>query len=498
VKEKVNTRLEAIGNQLIKFPDPPPNPELQIMNSLAEFNIRVKDRVVHQDFLSFWDSKYGERFKKFIIDLKPKIHVRDHARAPRPALPQQAVVIEIDNDSPTNSPTPTPTPMRKRAAPAMDLTPTPKRPRGSQANIKTEVPDQPVFPTTPRHPRGATPMTPSRGGRSKSLMDIRNLIKRAAIPGQPGLVSASVYEPLYTEAAKTWAPHLEWFITNTFSLLQTEIFTILDSAFANLKNRAVYKESVEHMRAFIEAHKTELRTQLNFIYELESKRLFTKDEEALKRNQASEMRILVRHRNHHRIAAHNGDELTAVPKMEEMTDEERKQEESKMSKELKNLGPDPFEPELTVAAYIRGYYLTAANRFVDYVLIHVMSGLLPRVASVIQTYLHEKLGLAGHRGTTEEVLERLMSEGPEIEQKRADLRAEKETLDGAMDIIVNLETREREQAAEAAAAASASSQYANGYDASQAESMANLEAGHANGVAADRATMYSATAFGDA
>jgi hypothetical protein len=91
-----------------------------------------------------------------------------------------------------------------------------------------------------------------------------------------------------------------------------------------------------------------------------------------------------------------------------------------------------------------------------------------------------------------------MSEGPEIEQKRADLRAEKETLDGAMDIIVNLETREREQAAEAAAAASASSQYANGYDASQAESMANLEAGHANGVAADRATMYSATAFGDA
>jgi hypothetical protein len=320
-------------------------------------------------------------------------------------------------------------------------------------------------------------------------MDIRNLIRRAAIPGQPGLVSASVYEPLYTEAAKTWAPYLDTFVNNTFALLQAEIFAILDTAFVHLKNRAVYKESLEHMRAFVETQKAELRAQLQRMYNLEAKRLFTKDEEALKRNQAVERGILVRHRNHFRIAAHNGEEICSVPKVEDMTDEERKQEETKMARELKNLGPDPFEPELNVAAYIRGYYLTAANRFVDYVSLHVMSGLLPQVASVIETYLHEKLGLTG-RVTTQEVLQRLMSEGPEIEQKRRDLRAEKETLDGAMDIIVNLERRE--------AAAAQSSQYTNGFDASQAESMVNVQVGHPNLVAGDRGTVYSATAYGDA
>ncbi|KAK4156572.1 P-loop containing nucleoside triphosphate hydrolase protein [Chaetomidium leptoderma] len=492
VKEKVNSRLHDIGKQLKKYPDPPPNPELEVMKSLAEFTIRVKDRVLHQDFMSIWDGRFGEPFKKFILAMKPKFNVRDHAKAAKPAY------IDLDGDSPTTSPT-----MRKRPAPVSGLTQsTPKRQRGQQL-IKTETPDHPMFPATPSHARSVTPAgTPSRGSRSKSLMDIRNLIRRAAIPGQPGLVSASVYEPLYTEAAKTWAPHLEWFINNTFAFLQAEVFAILDTAFAHLKNRAVYKESLEHMRAFIETQKTELRAQLHLIYNLEAQRLFTKDDDSLKRNQAAEMTILVRHRNHFRIAAHSGEELHTVPKVDDMTDEERKQEESKMAKDLKNLGPDPFEPELAVAAYIRGYYLTAANRFVDYVSIHVMSGLLPRVASVIETYLHEALGLSSGRVTALEVLRRLMSEGPEIEQKRSDLRAEKETLDGAMDIIVNLERREREQqaAAAAAAAVSASSQYGSGFDASQAEGMASFDAaGHlVNGVAGDRGTVYSATAFGDA
>ncbi|KAH6843336.1 P-loop containing nucleoside triphosphate hydrolase protein [Chaetomium sp. MPI-CAGE-AT-0009] len=487
VKEKVDTRLIDIGRQLKKYPDPPPNPELEIMKSLAEFTIRVKDRVMHQDFMSIWDDSYGEPFKAFILNMKPKFNVREHAKASKPP-----VVIDLDGDSPTPSPT-----VRKRPAPAMDLTQsTPKRQRQVNAVVKTEGQDNPVFPSTPHHARSSTPaMTPSRGGRSKSLMDIRQLIRRAAIPGQPGLVSATVYEPLFTEAAKSWDRHLHKFVDNTLALLQSEIFAILDAAFAHLKNRAVYKESREHMRAFIEAHRMELRIQLEFIYNLESKRLFTKDEDALKRNQAAEMRILVRHRNHFRIAAHNGEEVCAVPKMEDMTDEDRKQEENKMAKELKNLGPDPFEPELAVAAYIRGYYLTAANRFVDYVSIHVMSGLLPRVASVIETYLHEKLGLTG-TATSQDVLQRLMSEGPEIEQKRRDLRAEKETLDGAMDIIVNLERRAHEQ--QLAAAAASQSQYGSAFEASQADSMATLDVGYANGIAGDRGTVYSATQLGDA
>ncbi|KAL2130143.1 hypothetical protein VTI74DRAFT_6832 [Chaetomium olivicolor] len=500
VKRKVFGRLHDISEQLMQYPDPPPNPELEIMRSLTTFTIRVKDRITDPNFQNIWDSQICEPFRTTIMGLKPKFNVlRDQPRAPL-----DRGVIDLSGESPASSPTPG----RKRSAPVLDLThSTPKRQRGHQnGTVKTEAPDGPTFPATPSHHRGTTPAaaTPSRAPRSKSLMDIRNLIKRSAIPGQPDVIFGGVYEPLSMEATRTWGPHLEAFINQTFSLLQGEILSILCAAFSQLKNRAAYKESLEHMRSFIETHKSELRTQLQHLHHLETQRLFTKDEDALKRNKAAELRILTRHRNHFRIAAAQASSsssstddqqpqhiMPTIPKWEDLTEEQRRAEEARMAKDLSKLGPDPFEQELKVAAYIRGYYLTAANRFVDYVSIHVMSGLLPRVASVIETYLHERLGLTS--GAAGDVLARLMSEGPEIEQKRSDLRAEKETLDGAMDIIVNLERRERE------AQAVASSQYGNGFDASQAKSLVDWESGrHHAHAGADGRTEYSATAFGDA
>ena len=44
--------------------------------------------------------------------------------------------------------------------------------------------------------------------------------------------------------------------------------------------------------------------------------------------------------------------------------------------------------------------------------------------------------------TAPEIVERLMDEEPEIGQKRRDLLTEKGTLDGAMEIIVNLENQQ--------------------------------------------------------
>ncbi|GAB1315491.1 hypothetical protein MFIFM68171_05701 [Madurella fahalii] len=502
VKQKVDSRLQDINEQLEKYPDPPRNPELEIIRSLTEFTVRVKDRVTSQDFMNTWDARFAEPFKKHIIAMKPKFNVRENAK------PCGPIVIDLESESPTASPT-----MRKRPAPATDLTNAQvasKRPRGPPTNVangfvvKSETADHTVFPSTPTHLRhAALGHSPSRGPRSKSLMDIRNLIKRAGTPGQRRLVSSSVHEPLYKEAAKTWAPYLERFIDQTFAFLQAEILGVLGAAFSHLKNRAVYKESLEHMKAFVETHKKELRDQLMLVYRLETQRLCTINDESLERYEAAELKILVRHRNHFRIAAHKGEELGSVRKMEDLSEEELAQEAAKMAKELKNLGPDQFELELGVAAYVRGYYLTAATRFVDNVYVHVMSGLLPRVASVIDAYLHDKLGLMGGP-TTQENLARFMSEGPEIEQKRRDLRAEKERLDGAMKIIEDLEQREREQAAAAAAVAASQSQQqqyqaGGGFDGSQTDLSSSVA--HTNGVGvgpADRGTMYSATQFGDA
>ncbi|KAK4184661.1 hypothetical protein QBC35DRAFT_46463 [Podospora australis] len=482
VKQKVNSRLEAIRDQLSLYPDPPANPEMEIMRSLSEFSVRVKDMVTQQDFMSYWDQHYAEPFKQRILALKPKYNVQPPKgqSAARDPSPQDPIFIDSDQDD-----SPTPTPSRKRPAAAP-----PAHPR---QRVKAEDAEGRIFPQTPAHNRlmvkpTGTPGSPRRGKPSKTLLDIRAMIQKNAIPGQPGLVSPAVYEPLFVDAAKSWKCHIDQFINHTLKYLEARIMQIMVTAFSKLKNRAVYKESLRHMNSFIEEQKKDLREKLFSIYQLESQRLFTKDSESLERYKTAEMRVLMRHRNYYRIAAHNGStDINPPRKIEELTDEELAQETAKMAKDLRNLGPELFEQELMVAAYTRGYYLTAANRFTDYVCIHIMSGLLPRVATVIDTYLHDKLGLLGG-GTTRELLDKLMEEEGEIGQKRRDLLAEKETLDGAMDIIINVENREQ------------TPQQYNGINASQAESLQTDVAtvrGHESPLS-HRSRTYTATVLGDA
>ncbi|KAK4228674.1 P-loop containing nucleoside triphosphate hydrolase protein [Podospora fimiseda] len=477
VKQKVHGRLQEVTGQLKHYPDPPLNPEMEIMRSLRDFSDGVKARISQRHFSSAWDVRCAEVFRQAVLSLKPKYNVKDHAKGLPSSKP---VVIDLEGTSqgPSQSPTP-----RKRPAPAE----TPSR----RQRIKAEGSNGAVFPSTPTHLRSSNPpgngspfKTPSRGqNRSRTLMDIRMMIQRNAIPGQPGLVSPGVYEPLFTEAVQTWDAPLKDFIRETFRFLLEEVRAILNTAFRVVKNRAIYKESKQYMENFFEEHREQLQEQLNLIYTLEAHSLFTKDAASLERYKAEELKTLTRHRNHYRIAAHNGEDIRPPPRMEDMTDEDLAQETAKMAKELRNLGPEQFEQELNVAAYTRAHYLVAANRFTDYVCIHVMSGLLPRVNSAIGDYLLEKLGLA-HSKTTPEIIEKLMKEEEKILQRRDDLLTEKRTLDGAMDIIINLENRDKQAGSQ--------------FDATQSGDASDTTARGHDSPLSDRTRRYTPTAYGDA
>ncbi|KAK1826818.1 P-loop containing nucleoside triphosphate hydrolase protein [Podospora conica] len=438
VKVKVHDRIDAIDHQLEAFPVPPRNPEMEIMKSLAEFSRDVRDRVREQSFLNRWDALFMEPFKQKIIGLKPKYNVREFTRAPFPENSRTMPIVLLDDDSPTPV-------SRKRPATAGQGTAAVKRQRPGHGNpvtpVKSEVVDrQGIFSATATPGSRHSTLAPT--GRARSLMDIRNLIRENAPPGQPGVISGGVYQPLFTEAAGKWLAHVDTFVAQTFDFLQSEIMRIMNLSFGHILNTAVYKRSREHMAAFIASHRAELSAQLRLIHSLEAQRLFTKDEDSLARNMASEKKVLARHRHHFRWLAHNNpadDNPQALRKMEELTEEELATEATRMAKEATRMLPDPFDPELGVAAYVRGYYLTSANRFIDNVAIHVMSGLFPRVAAIIDVYLHEKLGLTGGQ-TTLEMLQELMSESPETEHRRRELRVERANLEEAMEIIVGLET----------------------------------------------------------
>jgi hypothetical protein len=181
-------------------------------------------------------------------------------------------------------------------------------------------------------------------------------------------------------------------------LLQEEITKILDQAFSKLRKRAIYREAKSLVNAFLDEHRDRILCRFNYTHKLEAHALYTLSDETFERNRETERRILLRHRHHYRWVAHTGQTGDRIRPWELLTEEERIQDQARMQKEALKLGKDPYEKELEVAAWVRGYYLTAANRFVDNICMHIASGLFPDLSESVGTFLDTKLGLVNSAG----------------------------------------------------------------------------------------------------
>jgi hypothetical protein len=211
-------------------------------------------------------------------------------------------------------------------------------------------------------------------------------------------------------------------------------------AFAGLQKRAVFREAKVHLNEFVKEHTEDLRTKLMYAFQLESHQLYTLNEQFFQLNQESELRELVRHRHHYRWLAHTKDESNMRPKaLEEMSADEKRKEAATMDDQVKKMGRDPFQQELEVCAYVRGYYLTSAARFIDNTSLHIVSGLFPAVANQITSsmYLDTKLGLMEQPDRT--LFDRLMEEEPKTAGLRTQLKEDKKKFDKAMESILALE-----------------------------------------------------------
>lgn len=149
--------------------------------------------------------------------------------------------------------------------------------------------------------------------------------------------------------------------------------------------------------------------------------------------------MLRRSRHFYRWKAYNND--TSPEKLEDwdkMTAESRRKEEDKIQKEQGRLGEDEYSAELDVAARVRGYYLTAAMRFIDVTAMHITSGLFPDLIGDIEMYLDKSMGLVGGAGYDPDVFVRLMEEEQSTAEKRVELKARVGRFDRAVTEIQEL------------------------------------------------------------
>lgn len=385
-----------------------------------------------------------DNFRDCLLEMKPKFQLRDKTDTP---------VLEISDDESdagstiTNGNAVTPSKRRTMAPPVTpskrqrsEHTPNPM-PINGNGFIKPEegrgsVPPPPSPIQKPTFPE---PFTQFRmvGRGFRTLRQVREDIASKTRAGFPNIITEEVYNDLCREAVRPWEGPMDVFLKKVMSILKTQLAQALRKAFAPLIKRLAYDESRQALNDYLSARLQETAQSLRVIYRRETHCLFTLNKEAFEECERKEKTLVVRFRHQMRMQAAGYGDGRPLVAWEHLNDEKRGQDTKRREADLVKIGPDPFERELGVIAYVRGYYRLAALRFADSVALAITSDMIPEIQRTLPYYLDKKLGLRGPDAAS--VYERLMAEDGETANKRIALKAEREKFEKALASIEILE-----------------------------------------------------------
>jgi hypothetical protein len=225
-----------------------------------------------------------------------------------------------------------------------------------------------------------------------------SLAERAGMPRD--LVPDEVRETMCLDAVKKWQGPLETYIDKTAELLERVTNQTLEESLGVLRRRLIFKECQAHLKEFIDKIVASQRARLSEIYDSETYQMYMMNEDVFARYKAQELEQLRRARAIYRLKAVALIEWGyEIKKPEEMSDDERNKEHKILNQHLPKIGNDPYETEIEVAAFVRGYYMTAATRFVEGVAMNVNSYLFRMMgSSELDMFIDQQLGLFGKAG----------------------------------------------------------------------------------------------------
>lgn len=419
---KIRERQDQIDQELSALPELPfSNVFMIVVQHLGVFTgdiQRIMDGgSTHNGFHSSF-SKLCDQFRETILSMKPKMTVS------HPSDKGKIVVDLCDSDGEeAGSTTSVPTPksqhagvfgmnnIGKRVHPDLGMQTPSKRPRptigsfdgahDTPAQLKQENLDSIPFRLTT--PVRQTPIPEARDPNpfarilashqkgqptSMSIAKIRAKIEEHAKAGHPGVVSPMVYTELKLDSVSTWeTPCLE-ILNTTIKMLRHAALESLHHVFAKWQQTQLYQQSMALLNDFFDKLAVSQKNALLHLCSLEANNDFTVNKAAMEMYKNEEAAGISKIRQE--VRAREVIRMSGRQFKGEKAEEQRKAAEKQAEKELPQ---DPFTQELEVAAYVRGYYKTAALRFVDSVCLSIHGKLFHEVREQINFYLEEQLNI---------------------------------------------------------------------------------------------------------
>ncbi|KAF7890996.1 uncharacterized protein EAF02_001321 [Botrytis sinoallii] len=445
IKKKVSAHRAKITEDLRNLPElPDQNVQLEVQRLLQNFSREVKGLMTseHTDtnFHGNW-TKLSQNFHKLLLHIKPMI-ICSH-----PSDTYQIPVISVD-DSDDEEPGTVPAPDtsgKKRKYPNItkdqsfeqdgrnseNVTPV------SKLRFKSEAPS----PRTPRPIRNARNL-PNKfkgtvferhaelGKGFASIGDIQKEMLNSSL-GLPKIVDPRIHQAYCRKAVSVWKdPYTDLLFAAT-KLLRSAVHTVVERNLGIYQQTILYKDSKILVDRWIDDLCKQQLSAIENLYQTEIYRPFTLLGDAINESKKVELQKLQQGRHKHRASCLVDKQLSlGLKKIKaEKQSPEYINARQALVEAVKNedLDRDPFEVQLDVAAYVRGYYVVAANRFADSVCISINNCYFRNVVEQVENYLEMHLG-TNDPSNGKQKSQDLMQEDNKVAEERRRLQREVKNL----------------------------------------------------------------------
>ncbi|KAG4028320.1 hypothetical protein MFRU_022g00400 [Monilinia fructicola] len=433
IKARIASRKDIIIEELKGLPElPSRNVQVHVNNLLRDLSQDVQKVMSSQHnssdktFHDGWD-KLCSQFHELILHNKPKITLSD------PSDVLKVKVINLDDDDGDDDHIPVPSDHIQ----VVPISEAPATPSSSMANSETPTPRNPrqkarsdsnpfintIFENHAHYGKGFT-----------TIGEIRRKIENHTYVGLHGTVNAvPLYEYFCKKVVRNWQPPTRQLLLGVINLLRSEIGKIVQKVLGPYQQTGLYRVSTQIIENWIQDELLVThRDRLDDLYELETRLPFTKNSDLQTRKQIEKLDLQkIRHRVR-AIRLVDKELWCKSKKMKAKPDEKGAylQEKKKFVEQVtpEQLGEDPFKNEIDVAANIRAYYLVAASRYIECVLIRINNGLFIQVKENIGDLLESKLG-THDPATGVAKCQQLMEENSEVGERRRKLQTELQKIE---------------------------------------------------------------------
>ncbi|KFY74270.1 hypothetical protein V499_05692 [Pseudogymnoascus sp. VKM F-103] len=437
IEETVRARSEEIEEELARLPElPTHNISQVVLQELARFSQQMQALVDGTDFTlhSAWNTLNNQLYEAFHEHLQPTFKVGEPRGLPPPPNQMEVdglEIISIDGDSTVLDRAGFDSPPNVRAAAKEEQQiRSPKR----FANGAEKYPSIPANPKNPFLAYRQNKLIASIG-------KIRETLAKYSKPGSLGHVDFKVKDELCMRAVRVWELPMELYIDRVLEMLKEHAQKILGQVLSKWSQTELYKQAFQELEGFVNNFEGSMRTTCQDILNVEFYRFFTINRRSFDHYVEVESKKIKDVRRKQRAMALAEQMMVGVNIRGDQNQRMQMLQHKLKGIKDEDLGEDPFKIEIEVAAFVRGYYLTAADRVCDQICLTIHSDLFKQVHENIFLYLEGKLGL--YEGNTEERCRELMEEDPHSARRRRSLQQEKAKLQELTARLVKLAEDDR-------------------------------------------------------